>query len=426
MLLASFAERSHFQVTVPLVWALRSAGHEVLVATQPQLVDDAAGAGLPVVAVGSDHTLYRALDRLARLSDGATSQTPSDSIGMDPARLDEFEWSDWLDFYRFNVGLWWRLINDPILGDLVTLCRQWRPDLVLWEALTFSGAVAAQATGVPHVRLLFGSDLLVPARRRFLRLAAAQPPERRADPLRAWLDSCARRHGTEFSEELITGLATVGYLPRPLRLAGTSCLPARYVPYNGRSVVPGWIRERPPRPRVGVTTGISAVTGSGRRTSPVQRILAGLADLDVEVVATITEPARADLGPVPDNVRLTSFVPLDALAATCSAVVNHGGAATMCTVLRHGVPQLVVPATTYDEGVLAGLLARTGAGSTLDPADATPTAVRQAVSALLHDPAVASAARHLADQARAMPTPADLVPRLERLLLRPRPTRVRG
>ena len=40
VLFAAHAERTHFYSMIPLAWALRTAGHEVYVASQPALTDD--------------------------------------------------------------------------------------------------------------------------------------------------------------------------------------------------------------------------------------------------------------------------------------------------------------------------------------------------------------------------------------------------
>lgn len=52
VLLVPLAASPHFFVQVPLVWALRAAGHEVRVASQPDLMDTVTAAGLPATPVG--------------------------------------------------------------------------------------------------------------------------------------------------------------------------------------------------------------------------------------------------------------------------------------------------------------------------------------------------------------------------------------
>ncbi|MFE9117175.1 glycosyltransferase [Streptomyces sp. NPDC007172] len=68
-----------------------------------------------------------------------------------------------------------------------------------------------------------------------------------------------------------------------------------------------------------------------------------MADLDVEVVATLNAEQLDALGPTPPNVRAVDFVPLNQLLPSCAAIIHHGGAGTFLTALAHGVPQVVVP-----------------------------------------------------------------------------------
>ena len=54
VLFTTWAWPSHLYALVQLAWACRSAGHEVLVASQPELLDEIIRTGLPGVAVGAD------------------------------------------------------------------------------------------------------------------------------------------------------------------------------------------------------------------------------------------------------------------------------------------------------------------------------------------------------------------------------------
>lgn len=64
ILFATYSEKTHFLSMVPLAWALRSAGHDVRVASQPELVDVITTAGLPAVPVGEDHKLWATAQRI--------------------------------------------------------------------------------------------------------------------------------------------------------------------------------------------------------------------------------------------------------------------------------------------------------------------------------------------------------------------------
>ncbi|MGW1290379.1 activator-dependent family glycosyltransferase, partial [Streptomyces sp. NPDC002586] len=52
ILFATFAVKTHLHPQIPIAWALRAAGHDVRVASQPDLAPDITGAGLTAVPVG--------------------------------------------------------------------------------------------------------------------------------------------------------------------------------------------------------------------------------------------------------------------------------------------------------------------------------------------------------------------------------------
>ncbi|WP_019609404.1 nucleotide disphospho-sugar-binding domain-containing protein, partial [Nocardiopsis sp. CNS-639] len=225
------------------------------------------------------------------------------------------------------------------------------------------------------------------------------------------------RHGVDFSETLVRGQATLDYLPASLGVpapTGTHRLPIRYVPYNGRAVVPDWLRTPPTRPRVCLSLGTTATQRLGGYTVDVATLLEGLADLDVEVVATLPAREQDKLGTVPGNARLVEYVPLHALTPTCAGMITHGGAGTVMSGLVHGVPQSAVPHHMYDEPLLASLVAAQGSGVVVDPARVTPEAVRESTRRLLEDPSHTEAARRLRGEVDAMPSPADVARRLAR------------
>ncbi|GLU50026.1 activator-dependent family glycosyltransferase [Nocardiopsis ansamitocini] len=414
VVIAAQAERTHFLGMVPVAWALRAAGHEVRVASQPELEGVVTGAGLPFVPVGKDHTLRATLRRLSKL--------PGAGGGLDWAddRIWDLPWTHLRVEYRQMVSWWWRMVNEPMLGDLVALCRQWRPDLVIWEPTTFAGAIAARACGAAHVRFLWGVDLFSQTRAAFLRRMGEQPPDQQEDPLAAWLTALAARYGLDYDEELVHGQATIDFVPPALKAPtpppGPHYLPTRYVPYNGRAVVPHWLRTPPHRPRICLTLGTSTADWFGDYTVAVKDVLSGLADLDAEIIATIPAAQQHSLGPVPANTRLVDYVPLHALTPTCHAMITHGGPGTVFTSLTHGVPQVITPhPRLFDTPLLAQRVAQAGAGLVLPPAVADADAVCRGVARLIAEPRFARSADRLRREMQDMPAPADLVPLLHDL-----------
>ncbi|MFF0744466.1 activator-dependent family glycosyltransferase [Streptomyces sp. NPDC004111] len=410
VLFTTTPEKTIFMSMVPLAWALRTAGHEVRFASQPKFADTITQAGLTAVPVGRDSDLFRVARTTPELLEEARAglHAPWD-VAEDPAKA---VWKNMLAGYRDAVEEGHKPENFPMISGLVDFARQWRPDLVIWDPLTYAGPVAAKAVGAAHARLLFGVDVFGVAREEFLRLKEEQPEGEREDPLADWLGGYARRYGGEYTEDMASGHFTIDQFPRGLQLeaAGLHYERMRYIPYNGPAVVPGWLWKKPARPRVALTMGLSATDLFSGYTFGIQDVLDSLADLDIEVVATVADSAREGLRK-PDNARLVPFVPLHALAPTCDVVVHHAGPGTLATVARHAVPQLSLP-YSFDEPLFAAALTANGAGLHIEPEATSGETVRAQVLRLLEDPDRRAGARRLRDEFDALPSPNELVPTL--------------
>ncbi|MGW0595393.1 activator-dependent family glycosyltransferase [Streptosporangium sp. NPDC002607] len=411
VLFAANPEKAHLLAMVPLAWALRTAGHEVRVAGQPAFTDLITQAGLTAVPVGRDADLWQLLARDPRLPDWTWEPayglpTPYDVVEFPEKATREYLTTGYAEVQQS----WHRPACLPIIAGLVDFARHWRPDLVIWEPLTFAGPIAAKACGAAHARLPWSLDVFGLTRDRFLRLG-----DERADPLRDWLEGYGRKHGFAFDEEMITGHFTVDQLPASLSMrAGLDYVPMRYVPYGGPAIVPKWLWTAPERPRVALTMGLSLTDHQAGYSVSVQEILDALADLDIEVVATIATTEQDKLARVPANARLVSYVPLHALAPTCSVVISHGGFGTVLTTALHGVPQLAMP-WDFDGPLFARQVADQGAALVVAADRASGAAVRENVLRLLGEPGFRERAADLRDEIHAMPSPNDLVPRLEEL-----------
>lgn len=419
VLFTTTAIASHLNLMTPLAWALRAAGHEVRMASQPTLSDAVAAAGLTAVPVGNPldterHTHLMRADPGEPASFRAGRQRAA-RVGFDisedrPERLDFGTVNATLTVFPRAVSDF--LSDDAMLADLVAFARDWRPALVVWDALTYAGPIAAAVCGAAHVRSLFGPDYLGRMRRTFRRLAAERGADA-PDPLREWLGPRIERHGGVFAEELVLGQQTVDPLPPWLGVeTGRPPIRIRHLPQTGTADDRPWLRTAAERPRVCVTMGTTG-DAFGMRETRMRELALAIAELDAEVVVTATE---AELGPdLPANVRAAGFVSLDVLLPTCSAIVHHFGVGTLGAATAHAVPQLWVPdgPALWGEPDIAGRLAAHGASAMLDAA--TPAAVRDGVAELLGNPAYRAAARRLRDELRAVAAPASAVGRLETL-----------
>lgn len=409
VLFVSLPEKSHLYCMVPLAWAMVAAGHEVRVAAPPSFVPTVVGTGLTAAPLSADGPIHDLMAQAPESQDHPTSS-------WSRCEPDELTWDEVLERYALSVPYGFAHYNDHLVDDLVALARDWCPDLVVRDPIAFAAGVAAHVVGARQVRLLWSADVWGRTRRTFHRLRAEDPVARTEDPLADWLGAAAQRHGTTFDEVLVDGHATIDTLPAPLRLpSDLRTIGMRYVAHNGPAQVPGWLAADPGRPRVCLTLGTSNVEGYGADYVSVPTVLAALADLDVEVVATLV-PAQQEIvraaGPLPGNARLVDPVALHLLLPTCAAIVHHGGFGSFATALASGVPQLAVSTSISDHERRGQALERVGAGRFLHHATATPADVREAVSSLVTGSATAAAAA-LADTVAAMSPPAEVIPELE-------------
>jgi glycosyltransferase (activator-dependent family) len=406
-------EKTVFKYMVPLAWAMRTAGHDVRFASQPMFTDEITQAGLTAVPVGRSLDLRRMMELGGDADETRSGIIPPYDAFADPAKA---TW-DYVKPAMAEAQVdWHQFDNFPLIAGLVEFARYWKPDLVIWEPMTFAGAIAAKACGAAHARLLFGIDVYGGFRQLYKRLMAEQPEAEQADPLGDWLAAYGRKYGYDYSDDMATGNFTIDQFPRSLQVEAEDLdyVRMQFIPYGGVAVVPKWLQEPPKRRRVALTLGLSATQVYNGYNVPVADILNALSDVDIEVVATIAESEQDKLGRVPDNARVVSFAPMQPLAATCDAIIHHAGAATLATAARYPIPHLSLH-YHYDQPILAKLLTGQGAGLDIHTTEVTGDNVRAAVLRLLDEPRFAQRAEALRDEMFALPSPNELVGTLEEL-----------
>ncbi|MBN6039825.1 nucleotide disphospho-sugar-binding domain-containing protein [Amycolatopsis sp. 195334CR] len=409
--------RAHLLAQAALAWALRTAGHEVCVAGPPDLEQDLAHTGLPGVTIGG---LLRIDEKMAAAGPHYAQLPPADPRGRRTGRSvqTDFGWGDpHTEFADFIGGTRAAMFPDDAVDDLIALAQRWRPDLVITDPTCFPAMVAARITGAACARQLFAVDRIGQ-----LREACRNRPGP-ADPLREWLEPVLARHGHEWDESIAVGQWTISPQPAWLpEFGGVHYVPMRRIPVNGPSIVPDWVFEPPARRRICLTLGISHRQIGG--AASVAPLLEAVDGLDAEVVATFDAHQLRSVTTIPDNVRAVDFVPLNALLPTCSAIVHEGGSGAFAGALEHGVPQVIVPQEFTIEkwlgpvAIAEGLEARGAGVYAANAGKLTAETLRQSLKLVLEDPSYAANADRLRTEVRAMPTPNDLVPVLEKLTAR--------
>ncbi|RGC65131.1 L-noviosyl transferase [Micromonospora sp. MW-13] len=381
---------THFAPLVPLAWAFRAAGHEVLVAGQPDILPMAHSAGLSAVSIADRFGVEKHM--LNRLAEGKRS------LESVPRPKPE-EYGDF--------GLVWVGQTRYVLPMYLRFARGYRPDLIVSDPFEYSALMVGGVLGVPVVHHRWGVDALTETARAAVR-----------EPLR---ELCAE-HGLD---GLPDPTVLVDPCPPSLQVPGVERgLPMRCVPFNGGAVLPPWRHDEVGRIGTGAMPGTRRVVVSmGGRTLLLngvpflRRILRAFDGLpEVEVLATVEERYRAELGELPANTRLIDPTPLDLILESCAAVVHHGGAGTAMTATAFGLPQLVLPQMA-DQFGHGDRLAAVGAAIAFDTVaeQDDPGLLRDSMAALLSEPGHRKAATELRAEMQGMPTPGAVARELARL-----------
>ena len=358
----------HAYPLVPLGWELRTAGHEVLVATAGEAVK-VADSGLPVADIARDFDLARVRRRMAVRN---PLLARAEQAGRGGPR---------------GVVTLFGEINDELADGAVAVGDEWRPDLVIHDALAPVGALVAARRRVPAVLCdptLYDGHHLSFATTGHLSYA------------------CGRHSVPEPSPP-----TAVIRLAPPSMVGDRPGWRMRYVPYDGGLVSADWLDEPPQRPRIVVACSHPA----GSDPSLMRAVIRAAPRVDAEFV--LVRPNLGVGSRLPDNVRAVEWIPLSRLLPRCAGIVHHGGAATVLTALVHGVPQLVVP-DAGERRHNAGLVYTRGVALVGARRNIDPTLLRRLIS---QDSLAAAAAEVRAEMTGAA-HPAEIAGRLAELVAR--------
>jgi glycosyltransferase len=136
---------------------------------------------------------------------------------------------------------------------------------------------------------------------------------------------------------------------------------------------------------------------------------------------------------LPSNVRAVDYVPLNQLLPTCAVLAHHGGMGTFATAAAYGVPQLItdsdvdnalfavdagngaVAAKHIESSITAREVIKKGAGLSLDIRNLNADTMQKQLLRVLNEPSFRKGAADLRADLLAAPTPAEVIPMLERL-----------
>jgi UDP:flavonoid glycosyltransferase YjiC (YdhE family) len=374
----------HAEPMVPIARVLRDAGHTVAFVGHPRYLPALEARGFLCFEVDG-HFAGAPLERRPLLV---------------PSRLDE----DRVLREHYATEVPRRRV-----ARYVELYDTWAPDLVIRDEVDFAAAVLTEELEIAH------AVVLVLAAGSFIRPQVVAGP---LDQLRA--ERCLRPDPDLVA--LHRGLVLSPFPPSFRDPA--SPLPAtshcfRAPPYRSDAdcgSLPSWWAQLDGRPVVHVTLGTVFAMESG---DLFPRLLTGLGQLPVEVVATVGRDINpADFGPQPEHVHVEQWVPQAVLLPHTDLVVSHGGSGTVVAALAHGLPQVVI-AMGADQMHNADRVQALGVGRALHPVTTSPAEIRDTVAALLTDHRARSAAVRMQREITSLPGPDSALTLLEAVARHP-------
>lgn len=384
----------HVGPLAPFAHACLRARHEVVVTAQRQFEANVTRAGLP----------FSPVDEPSR-DDWMPLMAQFAELDVDTANrvmISEF-------FARLDLR--------AELPALRAIIESRRPDVIVRESWEFGSTLVAELYGIPIVRIGLG---LAEMEELSVKLAAPEVDKAGVD---LGLPS-------DPGGERLTAGPFLTTMPQELEDPATS-VPARTARFRfavGESggQLPDWWPGNED-PLVYLTFG-SVAAGAHLPYFPAlyRSAIEALAPLPVRVLVTVGDADREikELGAVPPNVHVETWVPHDDAARQADVIVCHGGFGSTLGTLAHGTPLVVLPLFSSDQWANGESVVRTGAGITIAddrsarqvldlPAAETIRKLAGAVSSVLGDDTHRREADRIADAMRALPPVYESVQLLE-------------
>jgi UDP:flavonoid glycosyltransferase YjiC (YdhE family) len=371
ILFSSLGSHGHTYPLLPLAIAARELGHDVTYVTGEAFANALTPHGIEHVAGGVDMREAFAI-AVADLKVMTAQDVQPEHISL----------------------IFGSVLPRRFAADVGSALTAHKPDLVVHEIGNPGAGMAAKVAGVPALCHSFGrmwkDDVI-------------------GELAYGHLSDVAADLGVELPDRdlMLLGNPYLDICPPsvqdPTFLTGpTTRIPLRPVPFAEPGELPPWVLEHR-EPLVYLTLGTAFGEPGVLRTA-----IDGLAALNAKVlVAAGPTVDVAVLGELPDNAVVLPWVPQADLLPYVDLVVHHGGSGTTMGTFGVGVPQLVLPQGA-DQFSNAAAVTEAGLGDQLLGADVTAEAITAKARHLLTDEAVLGAARAIADEVAAMPSPEDV------------------
>ncbi|MFJ8150416.1 glycosyltransferase [Streptomyces sp. NPDC096094] len=389
ILFITTGSQATYYAAAPLATAARNAGHQVMLAAHEPWVETAEAIGLPTFCFTVDPIRH-----FMRITN------PGKGLRF-PRELGDEE--------MFGQGRGFAKMGLAGVESLLDLAKDWTPDVVVGSSQSYAAMLLAAHLKVPYVRHI--EYLGIP-------LTGIDPgaeEELRPEMERLGVDG------------LLKPDLLLDSTPPSLRpVHDPAAQPMRWIPSNPQRRLERWMYTRPEgRKRVVITSGFRSLMFRDPGWS-MPLLVKELDKLGAEALIASNPGAVERFGTELGDARV-GWIPIDVTAATCDLAVHHGGATTATTLMANGVPQLVIPENppefppNYHREAIAKAITDFGAGKTLwpqaqEPDKAPGEVIAAACRELLENPGYTERTRFIAKEISTLPTPSEIVPKLEALV----------
>ncbi|GHH80644.1 glycosyl transferase [Streptomyces sulfonofaciens] len=423
VLCTTLGSPSHGRAQLPTLRALKAAGHDILVATAPDLADVFEPDGfrvldcLPTISGETTQAAFKETLTAAGLPTEHRPEQSGSAAGRPPQSKIEI-------MHQKIMQVMTLALSGPLALRLreatLPVVRDFGPDLILRDGLDMSTVLVSEETGILQVATPSGAGNVIDPALIHSNLNAVREKlglPRKDDPLS------------------IVPYGRIDYVPPAFSFARH--LPASFsyrqtLQVDQHAVLPSWIADLPAdRPLVLAALGtalpmrhaaanadnpspMTLVPGS----DPVQTlgaIIDGVSRLDDCNVIVATSGLPVDRPDLPGHVHLTNRVPQPLLLESVDVFVTHGGFNSIRESLRTATPMAVFP-HFGDQIHNAKRVQELGLGREIT--DRTADGVAAACRAVLGDGAITATTRAARLRMLALPEVESVATDLENLVER--------
>ena len=291
--------------------------------------------------------------------------------------------------------------SNAVIPQILESVRAEQPDCIVYDPFCFSGRFIAQMLAIPAVisRVTFVAHEQT---RRFFQNTVL--PAEDASLFQASMEQLCTRYAIQpfdvASIFLHNEALNIVFIPRSFQIDGASF--GEEYRFVGPSVGARCEPSDFPFDQLGEQPVIYITLGTVYNNSPdfFKACFAAFADQPRQVVVATGRPAeQMNLGPIPANFLVHTYVPQLEVMEHAAVFVGSGSMTSTMEAITRGVPMVHIPQAVAQEGI-ARRVAGLGLGITLDKETLTVESLRNAVVRILNDSTYKMRVQQMQEDAR--------------------------